>query len=152
MRILLSTSRIFIAGIILVSLTSCSIIPGNSPKVPPGFEILKGPANDTDGCASEIRHIATGIEMIYVAPGEFMMGPLKLEEGGYNDGIRHKVRLTKPYYIGKYEVTQEQWEKVMGNRPRLSRLATWSPAQPPYSPATAGMESPRHGADSPSTE
>jgi sulfatase modifying factor 1 len=27
------------------------------------------------------------------------------------------VKITKPYYIGKFEVTQEQWEKVMGSNP-----------------------------------
>ena len=28
-----------------------------------------------------------------------------------------KVSIEKPYYIGKFEVTQEQWEKVMGSNP-----------------------------------
>jgi len=30
---------------------------------------------------------------------------------------RHKVTITKPFYIGKYEVTQEQWVAVMGSNP-----------------------------------
>jgi len=29
------------------------------------------------------------------------------------------VKITKPYYIGKYEVTQGQWKKVMGNNPSV---------------------------------
>ena len=32
-------------------------------------------------------------------------------------GKQHEVTLTKPFYMGKYEVTQEQWESVMGNNP-----------------------------------
>jgi formylglycine-generating enzyme required for sulfatase activity len=28
---------------------------------------------------------------------------------------QHKVAITKPFYLGKYEVTQEQWEAVMGS-------------------------------------
>jgi formylglycine-generating enzyme required for sulfatase activity len=32
-------------------------------------------------------------------------------------GKQHEVTLTKPFYLGKYEVTQEQWESVMGNNP-----------------------------------
>jgi len=34
-----------------------------------------------------------------------------------NEKPAHKVTLTKPFYIGKYEVTQEQWQQVMGNNP-----------------------------------
>lgn len=29
----------------------------------------------------------------------------------------HKVTFAKPFYMGKYEVTQEQWEAVMGSSP-----------------------------------
>ena len=32
-------------------------------------------------------------------------------------GRQHEVIISKPYYIGKYEVTQGQWEAVMGNNP-----------------------------------
>ena len=34
-----------------------------------------------------------------------------------SQGKQHEVTLTKPFYMGKYEVTQEQWEAVMGNNP-----------------------------------
>jgi formylglycine-generating enzyme required for sulfatase activity len=37
-----------------------------------------------------------------VLPGTFMMG----------GDQKHKVTLTKPYYIGIFEVTQKQWENV----------------------------------------
>jgi len=32
-------------------------------------------------------------------------------------GKQHEVTLTKPFYMGKHEVTQEQWEAVMGKNP-----------------------------------
>ena len=46
-----------------------------------------------------------------------MMGSPKKEKGRDDDEAQHEVTLTKPFYIGKYEVTQEQWESVMGNNP-----------------------------------
>ena len=54
------------------------------------------------------------MEMIYVAPGSFMMGR---DDGRENRRPAHKVTLTKGYWLGKYEVTQTQWRRVMGNSP-----------------------------------
>ena len=48
------------------------------------------------------------LEMLWVKPGAFMMG---------DTGEPHQVTLTKGFYLGKYEVTQAQWERVMGNNP-----------------------------------
>jgi formylglycine-generating enzyme required for sulfatase activity len=50
------------------------------------------------------------LEMVLVPAGEFKMGD------DSNKPV-HKVRITKPFYLGKYEVTQEQWEAVMGSNP-----------------------------------
>ena len=57
------------------------------------------------------------MEMIYVAPGSFMMGSPASEEGHYGDETQHRVTLTKGYWLGKYEVTQAQWESVMRENP-----------------------------------
>ena len=43
-----------------------------------------------------------------------MMGS---EKGDNDEKPVHKVTITKPFYMGKYEVTQEQWEAVMGSNP-----------------------------------
>jgi formylglycine-generating enzyme required for sulfatase activity len=52
------------------------------------------------------------MEFVLIRPGSFTMG---LDRGG--DEAAHKVTLTKPFYLGKYLVTQEQWERVMGSNP-----------------------------------
>jgi len=94
-----------------------SKLNSKSAQVPKGFEVLASSEPDTGGYAQEIRHKATGIKMVYVAPGEFMMGsPSSENRRSYNE-TQHKVVLTNGYYIGKYEVTQEQWEKVMYSNP-----------------------------------
>ena len=57
------------------------------------------------------------MEMIYCAPGEFMMGSPKSEEGRYENEDLHSVELTKGFWLGKYPVTQGQWQSVMGENP-----------------------------------
>ena len=57
------------------------------------------------------------MEMIFCPPGEFMMGSPNGEEGRYDDEVQHRVRLTKGFWLGKYPVTQQQWQSVMGNNP-----------------------------------
>ena len=57
------------------------------------------------------------LEMVLIPAGRFMMGSPKKEEGRCDDETQHEVTLTKPYYMGKYEVTQEQWKSVMGKNP-----------------------------------
>ena len=63
------------------------------------------------------------LEMVLIPAGRFMMGSPKKEEGRYDDEKQHEVTLTKPFYMGKYEVTQEQWEAVMGNNPSRTKGA-----------------------------
>ncbi len=63
------------------------------------------------------------LEMLLIPAGTFMMGSPESEKGRSNDETQHEVTLTKPFYMGKYEVTQEQWEAVMGNNPSLRKGA-----------------------------
>ena len=57
------------------------------------------------------------LEMILIPAGKFMMGSPVSEKGRGGDETQHEVVLTKSFYMGKYEVTQEQWEAVMRNNP-----------------------------------
>ena len=51
------------------------------------------------------------LEMVLIPAGEFMMG--SDTDHSVVETPRHQVRITKPFYLGKYPVTQEQWETVM---------------------------------------
>ena len=63
------------------------------------------------------------LEMVLVSAGKFMMGAPASEKFRFDDETQHEVTLTKPYYMGKYEVTQEQWESLMGNNPSETKGA-----------------------------
>ncbi|MBN1343018.1 MAG: SUMF1/EgtB/PvdO family nonheme iron enzyme [Phycisphaerae bacterium] len=59
------------------------------------------------------------LELVLIPPGEFMMG--SPEDGrprqDREEKPQHRVRIAKPFYMGKYEVTQRQWQAVMGQNP-----------------------------------
>ena len=46
-------------------------------------------------------------EMVVVPAGSFIMGSL---DGDYDERPRHKVVITKPFAVGKFEVTRDQWD------------------------------------------
>ena len=58
-----------------------------------------------------------GLEMIWCPPGSFQMGSSKNEVGRKENETLHTATISKGFYLGKYEVTQAQWEKVMGSNP-----------------------------------
>ena len=82
--------------------------------VPDVQRILRGNGNPgtLDLQASLTNSI--GMEFVLIKPGTFMMG-----SNGGNEDERplHRVKITKPYYLGKYTVTQGQWETIMGSNP-----------------------------------
>ena len=56
-------------------------------------------------------------EMVFVRGGTFTMGSPATEGNRYdNEGTQHQVTVSS-FYIGKYEVTQKEYQDVMGNNP-----------------------------------
>ena len=66
-----------------------------------------------------VGDIGTGIELLLVPPGTFTMGCSRFNGGLCNSSERpvHQVTLTRAFYLGRYEVTQAQWQARMGNNP-----------------------------------
>ena len=82
-----------------------------------------------------VVHLGDGVTMrtILIPPGEFMMGS---EDGESDERPVHKVRITEPFYLGIHEVTQAQWQAVMGSNPskfkganRPVEQVSWNDAQ-----------------------
>ena len=75
------------------------------PRSTPGAQSL------TQQTANQFFSPSTNMEFIRIEPGQFRMGS---DLGDADERPTHLVQITEPYYIGKYEVTQNQWEMVMG--------------------------------------
>ena len=57
------------------------------------------------------------LNMIWIEPGTFIMGSPEDELGRFDTEVQHEVTLTKGYWMGKYEVTQAQYEVIIGTNP-----------------------------------
>ncbi len=92
--------------------------PDNQQVPPAGHPRL--PA-DPAGPPKEIRN-AIGMKLVLIPAGEFLMGSSKDEDKDAAgdemvDGTKHRVRITRPFYLGLTEVTQGQYLAVSGRNP-----------------------------------
>jgi len=122
-------------------------------RVPEGFRAKDGtkpePHTNT-GWAHEVVHEETGIEMVFIPAGEFQMGsPASERDQSIQGRPVHTVRITRPFYVGKYEVTQEEWRKVMGSNPSVFKgerkpvhYVSWNACQEFLSKAGDGLRLP----------
>src|SRR5262249_41055518 len=64
-----------------------------------------------------------GMKLVLIPEGKFLMGSRdeKNHWGPSDAWPPHEVTISKPFYMGKYEVTQAQYEQVMGENPSFSR-------------------------------
>jgi formylglycine-generating enzyme required for sulfatase activity len=65
-------------------------------------------------------YISPGVEMafVWIPAGSFQMGSIESEQGRFPDeGPAHEVSISAGFWLGKYEVTQAQWQGVMGSNP-----------------------------------
>jgi len=85
----------------------------------------KDPKSDLAKLKQEEESIFSSIkkDMVLIPAGKFEMGSAVSEKGRSNFETLHVVKITNPYYMGKYEVTQEQWQTVMGNNPNQTKGA-----------------------------
>ena len=81
--------------------------PSPPPPSPPADRPSEAPA--------EVRN-SVGMEFVRIPAGEFRMGSTSSETFSNEQPVT-QVRISRGFDLGKYEVTQGQWEAVMGRNP-----------------------------------
>jgi formylglycine-generating enzyme required for sulfatase activity len=97
----------------------------NSPAWMPAaaFAVLTLAAFGVSACPSVCAEPGDDVvnslcmKFVHVPKGAFQMGSPETEADRGADEKQHDVQITKPFYIGAYEVTQKQYEQVMGSNP-----------------------------------
>jgi len=110
------TKRI-ILGVLLAAMIViiCSCKKDNAPG--PASQAQSAPAVNplpSNSQQGTVRENSIGMKLVWIPPGTFQMGS---DDGKYNEKPIHTVKISKGYFMGKYEVTQEQYQKVMRTNP-----------------------------------
>jgi formylglycine-generating enzyme required for sulfatase activity len=111
-------------GLLCVLVTALYLaLSGRTPGPQPEPSSVRN--TEVNQLASSLTN-SFGMQFALVPAGEFQMG----STGGDDDERPvHTVRISKPFYLGIYEVTQGQWEAVMGNNPSQFKGDTNRPVE-----------------------
>ena len=72
------------------------------------------------------------MDFVWIESGIFAMGAAPGEPGRTSDeGPIHQMEINTGFYLGKYEITQQQWMAVMGTRPWLGEVYALNSARCP---------------------
>ena len=85
-----------------------------------GQEAARPPAGDTFAgthAGEERSGNGLGMKFCWCPPGKFMMGSPETEQDCGPNEVQVEVTLTRGYWLGKYEVTQAEYEQLMGKNP-----------------------------------
>ncbi|HUD32094.1 MAG TPA: SUMF1/EgtB/PvdO family nonheme iron enzyme, partial [Variovorax sp.] len=97
------------------ALTAWGLIAG--VLIAPALDVW-AQANPQAPAHSETRIHRVGMEFILIPAGSFSMGsPESDAEARAFEKPQHRVRISRSFYLGRFEVTQAQWEAVMGFGP-----------------------------------
>jgi len=89
-----------------------------------GGRVLGAPAAGDESFAHRLRRVGLPpsveldlgglpLELVRIPAGTFLMGTPRSEEGRDAEEAQHRVTLTQPFYMGRYEVTQKQFDTVI---------------------------------------
>ena len=88
------------------------------------------------GCVLSGMHWHHSVQMLEKANTEYAGAKARYNAANKNEKPAHPVTLTKPFYMGKFSVTQEQYQSVMGSNPSQFKgnlnpveMVSWDDAQ-----------------------
>jgi formylglycine-generating enzyme required for sulfatase activity len=58
-----------------------------------------------------------GMKLVLIPKGKFLMGSAKDSDGHKDNERQHEAEITRPFYLAIHEVTQKQFQEVMGSNP-----------------------------------
>jgi formylglycine-generating enzyme required for sulfatase activity len=97
------------------------VLTSGSPGSLTGSAIALGSRLGASAISATDDKIVTnsiGMKLVAISPGEFQMGsPESAEDARDDEKPQHLVRITKPFQVGMYEVTQREYELVQGTNP-----------------------------------
>lgn len=64
-----------------------------------------------------VTSVSTKMKLALIPPGEFLMGSPGEEKNRNSSEAQHRVRITKPFYLGVHQVKQAEYEAIMGENP-----------------------------------
>ena len=99
-----------------------------NPKVVTNTDLLA--RIQATGLPWRVKDKSAGIEMLLVPPGKFIMGASPGDtEATDAEKPAHEVTLTKPFYLGRTEITQAQWYEVTGEEAGHFKLSSKHPVE-----------------------
>ena len=102
-------------GEVKVRTGKVDVVENSSPTATESdAQLDKGEVKARTGKPHVVENI--GIELLPIPAGSFMMGS-PTSETAPNNETQHRVTISQPFWLGKYEVTQGEWESVMGSNP-----------------------------------
>lgn len=113
------------------SLLGLSSVSSSASSASSSLSVTQNAPNGSSG-KNDYLETWNGInmEMVFVEGGDFLMGSTSEQNNDAKDDEHNVRRVTvRDFYIGRYEVTQSQWESVMGTNISQQRNAV-NPAWP----------------------
>jgi formylglycine-generating enzyme required for sulfatase activity len=116
-----------VAGLVLLALAGglglteatgvTRLFPREGPAPPAPEEGRPQPAPREPAAVEQEFRNSIGMTLRLIPAGEFVMGSPETEAGHADEEYAHRVRITRPFYLGAYEVTQEEFRRVTGGNP-----------------------------------